>query len=1045
MIARLVELCARNPLPTVLVVGCLSLWGVLAAERLPLDANPDISDPQVIVLSEWPGRSADTIEARITAPLSARLLGTPRVTAVRGQSMAGLSFVYVVFDEGTDLSWGRARVAEVLSAARAKLPDDVSPTLGPDATGVGWIVMYALLHPSGVVSLAELRSLQDAYLRPALASVPGVAEVAPLGGMVKEYQVDVDPNRLIQLGVTLDEVEAALRAGTDEDVGVGELTVGDHQASIRGRAAVRDVAELRAIPLHLSSTGAPIVVGDVAHVATGPAARQGLVDLDGRGEVVGGIVLVRHGENALRVIDAVKERLEELRVALPPGVELRVTYDRSELIRDAVGSLSSVLVQEMLVVSLAIFLFLMHASSALVPIVVLPVAVLLSLIPMLLQGVTASVMSLGGIAVAIGAMVDAAIVIIENVHVRLARWRDEGEKGVRLDVLIAAMQEVAPSIFYSLLVITVAFAPVFTLEAAEGRLFRPLAFTKTYAMGFAALLAVTLTPALAAWLIRGTPRRDAGQPLMGHAVRAYARIVRTTLRHRRVVLGGALALVAMTVPAFLALDEEFMPQVNEGAILYMPTAPEGMTMDAAAHVLQGMDEELAAFPEVQSVFGKIGRAETATDPAPMNMAEITVMLRPRHTWRPHLTWDVLVGEMDKKLQYPGMPNIWWMPIQARTEMLATGVRGPLAMQLFGSDARALEETASAIEGVLAAVPGTRSAVAERSAGGFFLDLEIDRQRAQLYGLRAADVNRALTTAVGGREVGRLREGREQYAVRLRYGVDFRSRPEALADVLVATPTGAQIPLGDISRREFRRDAPMIRSEGGQLTTFVLVDPGARPISDYVSEANRAIAASVVRPAGVRFAWTGEYRSLERARAKLRWVVPLTLLVVLLLLLANTRSLTESLIVLLAVPFSLVGAVWLLYALDYHLSVAVWVGLLALAGLDAETGVVMLLYLKLSYAARLAEGRMHTDADLSEAIVDGAARRLRPKLMTVLTTFLGLLPAMLASGAGAEVTRRIAAPMVGGLATSFVLELLVYPVLFAAWKGRRLAIVGSPRR
>ncbi len=1037
MIGRVIAACARHPLLTLLFVAALAAWGAWSMRQSPLDAIPDLSDVQVIVFTEWPGQSPDIVEDQITYPISASLLAAPRIKYVRGQSMFGMSFVYAIFEDGTDIYWARSRVLEYLDEVSNALPQGVTPVLGPDATGVGWVFEYALVDESGTLDLQELRSLQDWNLRYAIESVPGVAEVASVGGFGKEYQILLDPNKLVALGIPLREVVQAVRE-SNQEVGGQVLELSEHEFMVRGRGYVKKKQDLELVPLKVGTTGAPVYIRDVGEVKLGPAPRRGLADLDGRGEVVGGIVVMRYGENALRVIGAVKERLAQLQKTLPAGVKVVTTYDRSGLIEASIDTLRHTLIEEMLVVSLVIFVFLLHARSALVPIVTLPLAVLLSFVPMFYQGLTINIMSLGGIAVAIGAMVDASIIIIENIHKKLEVWEEVGRPGDRLQVLIGAMQEVGPSIFFSLLVITVSFLPVFTLQAVEGRLFRPLAFTKTYSMGFAALLAITLTPALAAIFVRGRIRGEEANPLNRILIALYVPVVRFVVRFRRSVIALAVIAVALTVPAALQIQSEFMPPLNEGAILYMPTAPPGMSMSEASVLLQSMDRKLKQFPEVMSVFGKMGRASSPTDPAPIGMVETVVMLKPREQWRQGMTWDDLISEMDRALRYPGMPNIWWMPIQTRTEMLSTGIRSPLGIKIFGDDLATIEDTAVRIEQAVAAIPGTRSAFADRSTGGFYLDVKVDRAAAARYGLRVADVNDVVQTAIGGMQVSETVEGRERYPVSVAYARDFRDDPTALERVLVATPGGAQVPLRQVADIEFATGPPMIRSEGGRLVGYVFVDTGDRAIAEYVAQAKEVVARQVRLPAGLRLEWAGQFQYFERAKERLKVVVPVTLFLICLLLYFNTGSATEVAIVLAAVPFSLIGAVWLLYLLGYNTSVAVWVGLIALAGLDAETGVVMLLYLKLAYERAREEGRMRSPADLREAIVEGAARRIRPKLMTVLTTFIGLLPVMWSTGTGADVMRRIAAPMVGGLATSFLLELTVYPAIFALWKGRGTA-------
>jgi Cu(I)/Ag(I) efflux system membrane protein CusA/SilA len=1034
-VARVIEASARRPFLTILFVAALAAWGWVSLQRAPLDAIPDLSDVQVIVFTEWMGQSPDLVEDQITYPISAALIAAPKVQAVRGQSMFGMSFVNVIFEDGTDIYWARSRVLEYMSSVRAKLPQGVNPTLGPDATGVGWVFEYALVDKSGKHDLQELRSLQDWNVRYALESVPGVAEVASVGGYVKQYQVNVDPTKLLGYDIMFEDVVSAVRA-SNQEVGGRVIEIAGHEQVIRGRGYVKKPEDIGLSPIKVVN-GTPVRVKDVAEVSIGPDIRRGLTELNGEGEAPGGVVVMRYGENALNVIERVKERLAEVEKGLPEGVKVVTTYDRSGLIEDAVHTLRHTLIEEMVVVSVVIFVFLLHARSALIPILTLPLGVLLAFIPMSEQHLTANIMSLGGIAVAIGAMVDASIIIIENIHKKLVEWEAAGEPTSRTDAIISAMQEVGPSIFFSLLVITISFLPVFTLEATEGRLFKPLAFTKTYSIGFAAVLAVTLTPALAVLLIRGKVHDEAKNPLNRWLTAAYVPVVRFVVDQRYKVITLALLAVALTVPAALRLGNEFMPPLNEGVVLYMPTAPPGMSENESVVALQAMDRELKKFPEVVSVFGKEGRAETATDPAPLGMAEVIVVLKPKSEWRAGLTWDALIAEMDRKLHFPGMPNIWWMPIQTRTEMLATGVRSPLGIEVFGDDLDAIESAAIAVEHAVAKIPGTRSAFAERSTGGFYVDFEVKREEAARHGLTVADVNMVVAQAVGGENVSETVEGRQRYPIAVRYAREFRDDPGLLGRVLIGTRSGAQVPLSQVTNIKSVLGPPMIRSEGGKLVGFVFVDTD-RPIADYVEEAKRVVKNEVRLPAGTRLAWVGQFKYFERAKERLKWVIPLTLGIVMLLLYLNTRSFTETAIVMLAVPFSLVGAIWLLYLLHYNMSVAVWVGIIALAGLDAETGVVMLLYLTLAHGRHTREGRLKTRADLRETIVEGAAKRLRPKLMTVATMILGLVPVLFSTGTGADVMKRIAAPMVGGLVTSFLLELTVYPAIFAIWKGRGLA-------
>jgi copper/silver efflux system protein len=1042
IIARVIAASAANPLFTVLFVAALGVWGWVSLQRTPLDAIPDLSDVQVIVFTEWMGQSPDLVEDQITYPITAALIAAPKVQAVRGQSMFGMSFVNVIFEDGTDIYWARSRVLEYMSSVRAKLPGNVNPILGPDATGVGWVFEYALVDKTGKHDLQQLRSIQDWNVRYALESVPGVAEVASVGGFIKQYQVNVDPNKLLGFGITTDDVVKAVRA-SNEEVGGRVIEIAGHEQVIRGRGYVKNPDDIGRAPIK-TKNGTPVRVRDVAVVSIGPEMRRGVSELNGEGEAPGGVVIMRYGENALTVINGVKDRLQEIERGLPEGVQIVTSYDRSGLIEDSVATLRHTLIEEMIVVSVVIFVFLLHVRSALIPILTLPLGVLLAFIPMSGQHLTANIMSLGGIAVAIGAMVDASIIIIENIHKKLSEWDALGQqeqKESRTEVIVHAMQEVGPSIFFSLLVITISFLPVFTLEATEGRLFKPLAFTKTYAIGFAAVLAVTLTPALAVLLIRGKVVDENRNPINRILTAAYSPVVRFVVDHRFKVVVGALLTMAFTFPVISRLKSEFMPPLNEGVILYMPTAPPGMSENESVRLLQAMDRELKKFPEVASVFGKEGRAESATDPAPLGMAEVTVTLKPRTEWRKGLEWDDLIKQMDEKLHFPGMPNVWWMPIQTRTEMLATGVRSPLGIQVFGDNLDDIEKAAISVEHAVARVPGTRSAFAERSTGGFYIDFEVKREQAARHGLSVQDVNMVVAQSIGGENVSETVEGRERYPISVRYAREFRDDPELLGRILIGTPDGAQVPLSEVVSIQSVLGPPMIRSEGGKLVGFVFVDTD-RPIADYVAEAKQVVSREAKLPSGTRLDWVGQFKYFERAKERLKWVIPLTLGIVFLLLYLNTQSVVETVIVMLAVPFSLVGAVWLLYLLHYNVSVAVWVGVIALAGLDAETGVVMLLYLTLAYDRQQRAGHLRSREDLRETIVEGAAKRLRPKLMTVASMIIGLLPVLWSTGTGADVMKRIAAPMIGGLVTSFLLELTVYPAIFAIWRGRGLPRLGS---
>ncbi len=1036
MIERLIELCARNRVFTVAAVLVAAAFGVYSLLHTSLDAIPDLSDTQVIISTEWPGRSPDLVEDQVTYPIVAALRSAPGVQYVRGLSMIGDSFVYVVFKEGVDVYWARSRVLEYIAAIRARLPEGANPQLGPDATSVGWVFEYALVDTTGQHDLAQLRSFQDWNLRYWLQAVDGVAEVASVGGFVRQYQVDLDPSRLLAYGVSISQVAEAIRR-SNREVGGSVVEIAEHENFVRGRGYIRSTGDLEAVPVKLGTGGVAVTLRDLGAVHLGPEPRRGIAELNGEGEVVGGIVIMRQRQNALRVIEGVKRRLEEVRGSLPPGVQVVVTYDRSGLIHRAIRTLGWDLLQEMLIVSAVIVLFLGHFRSALVPIIALPIAVLLSFIPMAAQDITANIMSLGGIAIAIGAMVDASIIMVENVHKKLEGWEEAGRPGSREGVILGSLKEVGRPIFFALLVLTVSFLPIFTLEGTEGRLFKPLAFSKTYSMGFAALLAITLTPALALWFIRGRIRPEKDQPVAQFFVRVYTPVVRWSVRHRRWVMGGALLALLSTVPVFLSLGSEFMPPLNEGTLLYMPTAPPGMSETEAAAVLQSMDRQLKAIPEVQTVFGKIGRARTATDPAPLSMVETVITLKPESQWREGMTWERLVADMDRRMRYPGMPNIWWMPIQTRNEMLATGVRSAVGVKVFGADLGTIEKVGLEVETVLKEVRGTRSAFAERVTGGYFLDFDIRRDESARYGLTVGDVQDVIEAAIGGVPVSQTVEGRERYTISVRYARELRDDPEALKRVLVPTPSGAQIPLGQLADLSYNTGAPMIQEEDGQLFGLVSVDVADRPLADYVRDAQRSVADRVALPPGYRLDWTGQFKNYERARGRLSLIVPLTLLIVFVLLYLNLRSVPETLIVLLAVPFSLVGAVWFVWLLHYNLSVAVWVGMIALAGLDAETGTIMLLYVNLAFRDRVERGRMRDRHDLVEAIVDGAAKRIRPKHMTVFAILFGLLPIMLGHGAGSDVMKRIAAPMVGGVVSSFLLELLVYPAVFAWWKGRGL--------
>ncbi len=1052
MVEKVIAFSARNKL----LVLVLSLAGVLGAlwcvKNIPLDAIPDLSDTQVIVFSRW-DRSPDIMEDQVTYPVVTALLGMPKVKAVRAFSDFGYSYVYVIFEDGTDLYWARSRVVEYLSKITPRLPEGVRTEMGPDATSVGWVYQYALIDKTGRRNLADLRGLQDWSLRYQLQSVEGVAEVAAVGGFVKQYQVSVDPNLLLAYRIPLTQVIDAVRKGNVE-AGGRLLEFAGTEYMVRGRGYVKSVSDIENIVVGSDSkSGTPILVRHLAKVALGPDMRRGVADLDGEGDAVGGIVVMRHGENALRVIERVKARLEEIKSTLPEGVEIVTTYDRSGLIRRSIATLTRALWEEMAIVSAVILLFLWHVPSAIVPILTIPISVLLAFIPLYMLGVTSNIMSLAGIAISIGVLVDGAIVEVENAYKRIEEWIAGGRKGDFYEVRLRALQEVGPSVFFSLLVIAVAFIPIFTLVDQEGRLFKPLAYSKNLAMALAAILAVTLDPAMRmmfarvddftfkpAWLCRLTNAAVVGRyhpeerhPVSRSLFRVYEPVCRWVLERPRLTLSVAAVLVLTTIPVYLRLGSEFMPPLNEGAFLYMPTALPGMSVTEAQRILQAQDRILKSFPEVERVFGKAGRADTPTDPAPFSMVETTVVLKPESEWRPGMTIDKLREEMDAALRFPGIPNIWTMPIKNRIDMLSTGIRTPVGIKVLGPDLKEIQRIGESLEGALRRVPGTRSVVAERTAGGYYLDFVLKREELARYGISIEDAQMIIMSAIGGDSVTTTVEGRERYGVSVRYAREFRDNLKDLRRVLVPTAGGAQVPLAQLAELRFVSGPSMIRNEDGRLAGYVYVDIAGRDLGGYVSEAKSFVAAEVPLPKGYELRWSGQYENMARVRQRLKVVVPLTVFTIALLLYFNTKSAVKTGIVLLAVPFSLVGAVWLLWLLDYNVSIAVWVGMIALMGLDAETGVFMLLFLDLSYDEARRAGRLRSYRDLEEAVIHGAVKRIRPKMMTVAAMFMGLLPLMWSSGTGADMMKRIAAPMVGGIFTSFLLELLVYPVLYILWK------------
>jgi Cu(I)/Ag(I) efflux system membrane protein CusA/SilA len=1034
MIAALIRLTARHPWLTVFLTLAVAFITVLSLKRLPLDALPDLSDTQVIVFSEWPGRSPDLIEDQVTYPLVTSLLSTPRVRYVRGLSMGGASQIVVVFEDGTDLYWARSRIAEKLASA-GSLPSGVVPMLGPEATGLGWVFQYTLVDRTGRHDLQQLRSLQDWNLRFALQAVPGVAEVASFGGFIKQYQILLNPIRLEALGVSPLQVVRAIRAGNQE-VGANVMEMAGTEYMIRGRGYLKSLSDIRTIPISVSGKGRVISVGDVATVQIGPAPRAGAGEFDGEGEAVGGIVVMRMGANALQVISRVKERIEAIKGSLPEGVELVPIYDRSDLIQKAIETLARVLLEEIVVVALIVTFFLWHARASWVAIFPLPIAVLLSFLPMVFSDLTVNIMSLGGIALAIGAMVDSGIILVENAHKKLeGKNTKDMPDHERRQVITEALVEMGKPLFFSLLVMTVSFLPIFALEGREGRLFKPLAFTKTVSLAWAALLAITLTPALAILSLKGRFVSENHHRISRMMHRIYSPAVDFVVRHRWPVVLLAAGLVTATIPIYRKIPSEFMPPLNEGVILYMPTAVAGMSIDTAVEIMQKQNAIIKAQPEVEHVMGKAGRSQSATDPAPLNMFETIIRLKPESMWRPGMTYEKIVAELDGKLNFPGQPNIWWMPIQTRIEMLSTGIRTAVGVKILGARLEDIDKAGVMIEAALKKMPSTRSAFAERIQAGSYIDIDIRREAAAVYGLNVADIHSILETVLGGNVASTVIEGRERYGIQVRYAPDFRSNLQAIRDVLVPTPAGGHVRLEQVAQISVSTGAPMLSSENGKILGFVFVDVDANEgLGEYVEAAKKIIAKEVVLPAGVRIEFAGQYEALKSAQETLKMVIPMTIMVIVFLIYLNTRSIAETLIVLTAVPFSLLGAFWLMYILDYKMSVAAWVGLLALAGLDAETGVVMLLYLTRAYEKRLGEGIAPTWKMLNEAIHEGAVQRIRPKLMTVAAALIGLLPVMWSSGTGSEVMKRIAAPMVGGIITSGILELLVYPAIFALWKG-----------
>jgi Cu(I)/Ag(I) efflux system membrane protein CusA/SilA len=1073
MVQKIIEFSAHNKFLVVVFTAVALAGAVYATRNVPLDAIPDLSDTQVIVYSRW-DRSPDIMEDQVTYPIITALLGAPKVKAIRGFSDFGFSYVYVIFQDGTDIYWARSRTLEYLSKILPALPEGVRTELGPDATGVGWVYQYALVDRTGRHDLADLRTFQDWYLRYWIQSVPGVAEAASIGGFQKQYQVNLDPDALLAYRLPVGKVVEAIRQGNN-DVGGRLVEFAGAEYMVRGRGYARSVRDLEEVVVGQDMRGTPVRVRDVGRVVLGPEIRRGVVDLDGEGDTVGGIVVMRHGENALNVIERVKKKIDEVRPALPEGVELTTTYDRSELIQRSIDNLKEELLMEMIIVSAVILIFLWHIPSAIIPIVTIPVSVFLAFIPMYLMGVTSNIMSLAGIAISIGVLVDGAIVEVENAYKKLQLWQEGGRKGDFHEVRLTALKEVGPSVFFSLLVIAVAFMPVFTLVDQEGRLFKPLAYTKNLAMAIAAILAITLDPAMRmmfarmdpirfrprwlAWVVNqaavGTYYPEEEHPISRILFRIYEPACRLVLRFPKATIAAALILMASAVPIYMRLGSEFMPPLYEGTLLYMPTTLPGLSVTEAERLLQKMDELLMQVPEVETVFGKAGRADTSTDPAPFSMIETTIVLKPtsewrriprfysdwsewiqaplRHVWYDRITKEDVIAELDAKLRFPGVSNAWTMPIKARIDMLTTGVRTPVGIKIFGGNLEVIERIGADIEAALRDLPGTRSIYAERTAGGYFVDFDLRRDQLARYGLTVEEAQMVIQSAIGGEVITRTVEGRERYTVNVRYAREERDSLDRLSRVLVPTMSGAQVPIAQIADVKLVSGPAMIRDENGMLAGYVYVDLAGRDVGGYVEEAKRLVDERVSVPTGYSIVWSGQYENMLRVRERLKVVVPITVFLIFVLLYMNTKSAVKSSIVMLAVPFSVVGAVWLLYLLDYNVSIAVWVGMIALMGLDAETGVFMLLFLDLAYYDAVRQGRMRTQEDLREAIIHGAVKRIRPKMMTVCAAMMGLMPIMWSLGTGADMMKRVAAPMIGGLITSFVMELLVYPPIYEFWK------------
>ena len=1038
LITKLIEWSINNKFLVIIFTIALITLGIWALSTTKIDAIPDLSDVQVIIITEYAGQGPQIVEDQVTYPLTSKMLSVPYAKDVRGYSMFGYSMVYIIFEDGTDIYWARSRVLEYLNGMRGQLPEGVNPQLGPDATGLGWVFQYVL--NSDKRDLQELRSIQDFFLKYELSSIPGVAEVASIGGYVKQYQINLDPNKLASYNIPLQKVKMAIQQ-SNNDVGGRLLEIGEMEFMVRALGYIKSKEDLENIAIGVqSNSGSPIYLKDVANIDIGPELRRGLAEWNGEGETVGGIIVIRYGENALAVINKVKERLNELKKSLPADIKIDIAYDRSGLISRAIDNLSNKLIEESIIVALVIIAFLLHVRSSFVAIFTLPTAVLISFLIMRLQGINANIMSLGGIAIAIGAMVDASIVMVENAATHLSAENDKPphERKSHWILILESAKEVGPAIFYSLLVITISFLPVFTLEQQEGRMFRPLAFTKTYAMAGAAILAVTIVPILIGYFVRGKIRKEEDNPLTKILVKIYHPVVDFVMKRRWLVMGVALAIMLITIIPFSKLGSEFMPPLYEGDILYMPTTLPGISITKAKEILQQTDKIIKSFPEVESVFGKIGRAETATDPAPLTMIETTIRLKPLNQWREGMTPEKLVDEMNSAIQIPGLTNAWTMPIKTRIDMLSTGIKTPVGIKIAGPDLNVLQNLGKQVEEIVKTIPGTRSAYAERSVGGNYVDFIVNRNAIARYGLTIANVQEVFMSAVGGMNITKTVEGLERYPVNLRYQRDYRETIESLKRVLVPIPAGGNVPLEQLGEIVIKKGPPMIKSENARPNTWVYVDlKDGYDVGSYVKLAKEVVGKNLQLPAGYSIKWSGQYEYMERASKHLSMVIPLTLLIVIVLLYMNTKSMIKTGIVLLALPFSLVGAIWFLYLAGFNLSVAVWVGIIALLGVDAETGVVMLLYLDLSYEKFKKNGLLKSMSDLRESIFEGAVKRIRPKMMTVMTTMLGLLPILIGLGTGSDVMKRIAAPMVGGIITSMIMELTVYPAIFYTIKSREV--------